>query len=52
MRGAPVRAGFVFPIRSIFDDSVYVTNKMVVERDGNKNKQMRSCGNKKYDDFR
>ena len=28
MRGAPVRAGFVFPIRSIFDDSVYVTNKM------------------------
>ena len=28
MRGAPVRAGFVFPIRSIFDDSAYVTNKM------------------------
>ena len=30
MRGAPVRAGFVFLIRSIFDDSVYVTNKMAV----------------------
>ena len=28
MHGAPVRAGFIFPIRSIFDDSVYVTNKM------------------------